>query len=120
MLLKTTLIKILKPGGVVLVRDYGMNDYSMIRFEPGHKLADGFYARQDGTRSYFFTLEKINQLFTDPFSQSSDETNQNADGTLFHKSVSEYIFRETVNIKENLRVPRVFVQSKFIRSNTLI
>lgn len=106
---------------MVLVRDYGMNDYSMIRFEPGHKLADGFYARQDGTRSYFFTLEKINQLFTDPFSQSSgDESNQNADVTLFHKSVSEYIFRETVNIKENLRVPRVFVQSKFIRSNTLI
>lgn len=113
---------------MVLIRDYGINDHSMIRFEPGHKLADNFYARQDGTRTFFFTLDYLDKLFTGPVvkdSQSLDNDHDNKQETstpttLFERSVNEYVFRETVNIKENLRVPRVFIQSKFIRTDTLI
>lgn len=79
----------------------------MIRFDKGHKLDEKFYVRQDGTRTYFFSLEEIENLFT----------NAGENGQLFQKSINEYVFRETVNVKENLRVPRVFIQSKFIRSN---
>jgi methyltransferase-like protein 6 len=117
---------VIKPGGVVLIRDYGIYDHSMIRFDPGHKLDEKFYARQDGTRTFFFTLEELDELFV----TSSSTTNSNkqrsdynascvntaAQKPLFEKLLNEYVFRETVNIKENLRVPRVFVQSKYRRT----
>jgi len=46
----------------VLVRDYGLYDHAMLRFTPGHKLADSFYVRQDGTRAYYFSTGKSTLL----------------------------------------------------------
>ncbi|XP_075068522.1 tRNA N(3)-cytidine methyltransferase METTL6 [Mixophyes fleayi] len=92
--------KVLKPGGCVLFRDYGLHDHAMLRFKSGNKLGENFYVRQDGTRCYFFTTEYLQHLFT----------------TAGYKEVSNaYVLRETVNKKEGLCVPRVFVQSKFYR-----
>ncbi|KAF4020724.1 hypothetical protein G4228_012418 [Cervus hanglu yarkandensis] len=90
--------KVLKPGKSVLFRDYGLYDHAMLRFKAGSKLAENFYVRQDGTRSYFFTDEFLARLFLD---------------TGYEEEVNEYVFRETVNKKEGLCVPRVFLQSKF-------
>ncbi len=108
--------QVLKPGGMILVRDYGLYDHSMIRFQPGHKLDEKFYFRQDGTRTFFFSLDDINKLFLEPFHSQNDGYNTE-NLYLYEKSISEYVFRETINIKENLKVPRVFIQSKFIRTN---
>ncbi|KAM4881701.1 tRNA N(3)-cytidine methyltransferase METTL6 isoform 2-T2 [Thomomys bottae] len=90
--------KVLKPGKTVLFRDYGLYDHAMLRFKAGSKLGENFYVRQDGTRSYFFTDEFLAQLFVDAG---------------YEEVVNEYVFRETVNKKEGLCVPRVFLQSKF-------
>ncbi|XP_052002166.1 tRNA N(3)-methylcytidine methyltransferase METTL6-like [Xyrauchen texanus] len=92
------IFKILKPGGIVLFRDYGLYDHAMLRFKSGHKLGQNFYVRQDGTRSFFFSREYLASLFH----QAG-----------FDALVNEYVLRETVNKKDGLCVPRVFLQSKF-------
>lgn len=96
--------RVLKPGGIILFRDYGLYDHAMMRFKAGNKLGENFYVRQDGTRSYFFSKELLADLFR---------------GAGFESVTNEYVLRETVNKKEGLCVPRVFLQSKFRRPDQL-
>ncbi|XP_016849885.1 tRNA N(3)-methylcytidine methyltransferase METTL6 isoform X2 [Anolis carolinensis] len=90
--------KVLKPGKCVLFRDYGLYDHAMLRFKSANKLGENFYVRQDGTRSYFFSDDFLAELFL---------------SAGYKQVVNEYVLRETVNKKEGLCVPRVFLQSKF-------
>lgn len=90
--------KVLKLGGLLLVRDYGLYDQAMLRFGPGHKLGENFYVRQDGTRAYYFSEENLKNLVLEAG---------------FRVLSNNYVSRTTVNAKENLNVPRVYIQGKF-------
>jgi len=82
--------RLLKPGGLVVLRDYGLDDMAMFR-------SDRHYVRHDGTMTYFFTTDEISILA----SQAGLDVESN-----------EYISRRTVNIKEKIDVSRVFIQTK--------
>lgn len=94
------IIQVLKPGGILFFRDYGLYDHAMLRFNPANKLSDNFYVRQDGTRAYYFSKDFVEKLFH----QAG-----------FQTLVNEYAHRRTVNKKEGIDVPRIFVQAKFIK-----
>ncbi|ESO11509.1 hypothetical protein HELRODRAFT_71342 [Helobdella robusta] len=92
---------VLKSGGKVLFRDYGNKDHAMLRFAPGQKLSDRLYVRQDNTRAYYFILEELQKIF-----ESSG----------FQTDRLSYIYRETVNKKENMWAQRIFLQGVFIKT----
>ncbi|KAJ9067132.1 hypothetical protein DSO57_1002618 [Entomophthora muscae] len=92
--------KVLKPNGLIFFRDYAKYDAAQMRFKAENKLEDRLYVRQDGTLAYYFTIEELNQLF----------------GEAGFKTVaSEYVLRETVNVKKGISAERVFVQATFTK-----
>ncbi|XP_003487297.1 tRNA N(3)-methylcytidine methyltransferase METTL6 isoform X1 [Bombus impatiens] len=92
------LYNVLDIGGIVLFRDYGLYDMAQLRFKPGHKISENLYMRQDGTRTYYFSEEEVLNLF---------------ESTGFKVLSCSYVQRRTINLKEKIDVPRIFVQGKF-------
>lgn len=94
--------KMIKIGGSVVVRDYGINDHAMIRFGREARISDRFYVRQDGTRAYYFDLNELSEVF---------------EKSGFRCVRKEYLHRMTVNHQKGLKAPRIFVQARFIRES---
>ncbi|RIB20963.1 methyltransferase-like protein 6 [Gigaspora rosea] len=96
--------EVTKKGSIICFRDYAKNDETEIRFSSTtaqHKLQENLYVRQDGTMSYFFTLEYLKEIF---------EPNG-----FFEFVDGGYVARETVNRAKDLCVDRKFLQARFRR-----
>ncbi|KAJ2030977.1 hypothetical protein IW146_009248 [Coemansia sp. RSA 922] len=95
----SNILEILKPGGRILFRDYGIYDLAQLRFKSGHKLENNLYVRQDGTLSYYFSTERLRELFVQH-------------GGLVELE-NDYVVKRLVNVKREIDSDRVFTQAKF-------
>ena len=57
----------LKPGGVLVFRDYGRYDEAQMKLGTSRskRIKDNFYRKHDGTKCYYFSLEDLERLFCD-------------------------------------------------------
>jgi methyltransferase-like protein 6 len=92
--------RLLKPGGMILFRDYGRHDLAQLRFMPGQKLEDNFYVRGEGTLAFFFELGQLQSLF---------------ESAGFKTLECKEVTREIVNRKKDITMHRRWVQAKFER-----
>ncbi|KAL0920500.1 hypothetical protein M5K25_009640 [Dendrobium thyrsiflorum] len=91
-------ITVLKPGGLLLFRDYGLFDMTMLRFPPEQRVGFREYMRSDGTLSYFFSLDIVRNLFL---------------GAGFIELELEYCCVISVNRRSGKKMQRVWVHGKF-------
>jgi methyltransferase-like protein 6 len=93
-------VSVLKPGGLLLFRDYGLYDMTMLRFLAHQRVGFREYMRSDGTLSYFFKLDTVRELF-------------HAAGLI--ELELEYCCVKSVNRKNGKKMQRVWVHGKFLK-----
>jgi tRNAThr (cytosine32-N3)-methyltransferase len=89
--------RVLKPGGMLLFRDYGKYDMTQLRFKANRLIRPDLYVRGDGTAVHYFTEEEISVL---------------ADQTGFEMVSNTTDRRLLVNRHRKLTMYRIWVQSK--------
>jgi methyltransferase-like protein 6 len=75
-------------------------DEAQLRFKKGSKLDDNFYVRQDGTCSYFFSIDEVKEL---------------AEEAGFVVEESHFILRQYANRQQRKARYRVWIHAKLVK-----
>ncbi|WWC86707.1 uncharacterized protein L201_001584 [Kwoniella dendrophila CBS 6074] len=98
----------LKPGGLLLIRDYGRHDLAQLRIKK-NRLIDpeipNLYIRGDGTRVYFFEQDDFTNMLSAP-------SNHDPDKRMFDITQLGQDRRLLVNRKEKKQMYRIWLQVK--------
>lgn len=94
--------RVLKPGGLVLFRDYGLYDMTQLRFKPDRLVKPDLYLRGDGTAVHYFSVEEVEGLFG-----GFERIDCRADRRLL------------VNRFRKLTMYRIWIQAKFRKIETI-
>jgi len=123
----------LKPGGMLLFRDYGRYDLAQLRFREKNVLGENFYARGDGTRVYFFTEGMVptcgvtageharltpSYVCPKPAFRLADELRKLAEDAGFVVEQNTSDRRLIVNRTRRLQMYRIWQQGKYRRPAT--
>lgn len=94
------LFRLLRPGGLLLFRDYGLYDMTQLRFKAERLVRPSLYVRGDGTAVHYFTEQEVSDLATRAgFQVLSNNTDR----------------RLLVNRYRRLTMYRIWVQAKLMR-----
>ncbi|KAI6248274.1 tRNA(Thr) (cytosine(32)-N(3))-methyltransferase [Erysiphe necator] len=106
--------KLLKPGGVVLFRDYGRGDLAQVRFKKGRYLEENFYVRGDGTRVYFFEKDELARIWTKKYIPSDLTVGNPYDVANNFETLEIGIDRRLlINRAKQLKMYRCWIQASF-------
>ncbi|WWC59668.1 uncharacterized protein I303_102230 [Kwoniella dejecticola CBS 10117] len=106
----------LKPGGLLLIRDYGRHDLAQLRIKKDRLLdpeIPNLYIRGDGTRVYFFEKEELERMLV----QSQEGPKEGEEERGVEKKMFEVLQlgedrRLLVNRKEKKQMYRIWLQVK--------
>ncbi|KAF7684252.1 Methyltransferase-like protein [Astathelohania contejeani] len=90
------LTSILNPGGIICFKDYGRLDMVQLRYKSEQIIDQNLYRRKDGTITYFFTTEALENLFKEYEIRN-----------LFEDK------RLIINRKKKLEMYRIWIQGEF-------
>ncbi len=92
--------RLLRPGGLLLFRDYGLYDCTMLRHK--RRLGERLFQRADGTLCYYYSVDDL-QTLTQAVGFSTNEIS--------------YACIETRNRKTGLKLQRVFLHGVLRRND---
>lgn len=96
----TKIQRVLKPGGILLFRDYGQYDMTQLRFKANRLIRPNLYIRGDGTAVHYFSEDEIKTLTRDSgFATVKCESDR----------------RLLVNRFRKLQMYRIWIQGKFTK-----